>query len=70
LYWGPFWASNKFQDGYWENGVHSFVVFLSSINLGIKVLIFVIIYATDENVKQSMTVDGVKYGISTFCREN
>ena len=37
IYWGSFWNSKEFTPGYWENGVHTFTIILSSINLFLKV---------------------------------
>jgi len=37
LYWTPFYDSSAFVEGYWENGLHSMVIILSWINLGLKV---------------------------------
>ena len=37
LYWATFWGSSSFEKGYWENGIHNFVVALSILNLILKV---------------------------------
>mmetsp|Transcript_31485 Transcript_31485/g.28667 ORF Transcript_31485/g.28667 Transcript_31485/m.28667 type:complete len:141 (+) Transcript_31485:64-486(+) len=70
LYWGPFWGSDKFEDGYWENGVHTLVVVLSTINIFIKVVVLILIYRQENEVKSSFTVEGVKESISTFLSPN
>jgi hypothetical protein len=39
LTWGIFWNNSEYYPkGYWENGIHSFVIMFSIINFMIKVI--------------------------------
>jgi len=69
IYWGPFWGSEKFYDGYWENGVHSWAILLSCLNLGLKGGILGLIYLNYEDVRSNLTAEAVKYKMSTLFRE-
>ena len=38
LIWGIFWNDKKYYpNGYWENTIHSFVLWLSALNICVKV---------------------------------
>jgi hypothetical protein len=53
-YWGPSWNSAS-QYEQWEHGVHSFVLFISSINFILKLVIIALIYLVERaNVNESL----------------
>jgi len=63
LYWLPFWSGSNFEKGYWENGIHNFVVALSCLNIIFKVIIIGLIYKQEHEVKKTFTLQGAQQGL-------
>mmetsp|Transcript_15329 Transcript_15329/g.17697 ORF Transcript_15329/g.17697 Transcript_15329/m.17697 type:complete len:138 (+) Transcript_15329:29-442(+) len=68
LYWGPFWDSEAFVQGYWENGIHTLVIALSSINFALKIAILIIIVLNEQEVKESFKPAHVTHTLKNLHR--